>query len=159
VQQINGESQCFDGKLNEYQEKCLHLLNRLESVSVGHVPQEENKKANMLAQQASSYNVRRGQFEVRHRHVTTDMVLALEGNDRELAEELAGSDWRKVLVDHITNLSHSRDKKVRRQAIKYTLIDGKLHRRTIEGLLLKCLSEEEAKVAMGEVHEGMCGAH
>jgi hypothetical protein len=29
----------------------------------------------------------------------------------------------------------------------------------MEGLLLKCLSEEEANVAMGEVHEGMCGAH
>jgi hypothetical protein len=23
--------------------------------------------------------------------------------------------------------------------------------------LLKCLSEEQAKVAMGDVHEGMCG--
>jgi hypothetical protein len=62
-------------------------------------------------------------------------------------------------VDHITNSSHSRDKKVRHQAIKYTLIDGKLCHRTTEGLLLKCLSEEEAKVVMGEVHEGMCGDH
>jgi hypothetical protein len=36
---------------------------------------------------------------------------------------------------------------------------SKLYWRTIEGLLLKCLSEEEAKLAMGKVHEGMCGAH
>jgi hypothetical protein len=36
---------------------------------------------------------------------------------------------------------------------------GILYCRTTEGLLLKCLSEEEPKVAMGEVHEGMCGAH
>jgi hypothetical protein len=62
-------------------------------------------------------------------------------------------------VDHITNPGHSRDKKIQRQAIKYTLIDDKLYRRTTKGVLLKCLSEEEAKVAMGEVHEGMCGAH
>jgi hypothetical protein len=34
-----------------------------------------------------------------------------------------------------------------------------LYRRTIDGLLLKCLGEEEAKVAMGEIHEGMCSTH
>jgi hypothetical protein len=31
-------------------------------------------------------------------------------------------------VDHITNPGHSRDKKIQRQAIKYTLIDDKLYR-------------------------------
>jgi hypothetical protein len=30
---------------------------------------------------------------------------------------------------------------------------------TIDGVLLKCLGEEEAKVLMGEIHEGVCGAH
>jgi ribonuclease HI len=29
VQQINGESQCFDGTLNEYQERCLYFLSWL----------------------------------------------------------------------------------------------------------------------------------
>jgi hypothetical protein len=48
---------------------------------------------------------------------------------------------------------------VRWQTLKYTVIDGSLYRRAMEGLLLKCLSEEEAKLTMGEVHEGMCGAH
>jgi ribonuclease HI len=57
VQQINGESQCFDGRLNEYREECLRLLNQLEEFSVGYIPQEENTKANILAQQASSYDV------------------------------------------------------------------------------------------------------
>ena len=28
-----------------------------------------------------------------------------------------------------------------------------------DGMFLKCLSQEEAKVLMGEVHEGICGAH
>jgi hypothetical protein len=26
-------------------------------------------------------------------------------------------------------------------------------------MLLKCLGEEQAKVAVGEVHDGICGAH
>jgi hypothetical protein len=45
------------------------------------------------------------------------------------------------------------------QALKYTVLEGELYRRTMDGLLLKCLGEEEAKLAMGEVHGGMCRTH
>jgi hypothetical protein len=38
-------------------------------------------------------------------------------------------------------------------------MDGELHRCTVDGLLLRCLSEDQAKVAMGKVHEGMCGTY
>jgi hypothetical protein len=46
-----------------------------------------------------------------------------------------------------------------RQALKYTIVDGDLYQRTTDGLLLKCLDDEQARVAMGEVHKGMCGTH
>jgi hypothetical protein len=49
--------------------------------------------------------------------------------------------------------------KTRRQALKYTMLDGELYRRTVDGLLLKCLGAEQGHVAMGEVREGMCDAH
>jgi hypothetical protein len=29
----------------------------------------------------------------------------------------------------------------------------------MDGLFLKCLNEDEARVAMGEVHEGLCDTH
>jgi hypothetical protein len=38
-------------------------------------------------------------------------------------------------------------------------MDDDLYIRTMEGLLLKCLSEEQEQVAMGEVHEGLCRTH
>jgi hypothetical protein len=43
--------------------------------------------------------------------------------------------------------------------LKYTLIDHKLYWRTTDGILLKCLGDEQAKVAIQEVHDGICGAH
>jgi hypothetical protein len=43
--------------------------------------------------------------------------------------------------------------------LKYTSIDDELYRRTIDGMLLKCLGEERAKVAVQEVHDEICGAH
>jgi hypothetical protein len=38
-------------------------------------------------------------------------------------------------------------------------MNDELYRWTINGLLFKCLNEEQAKIAMGEVHEGLCGTH
>jgi hypothetical protein len=39
------------------------------------------------------------------------------------------------------------------------LVDGDLYHRTADDLLLKCLDSDQAKVAMGEVHERICGTH
>ena len=39
------------------------------------------------------------------------------------------------------------------------LLEDELYYRTIDGFLLKCLSNDEAKSLMGEIHEGVCGAH
>jgi hypothetical protein len=39
------------------------------------------------------------------------------------------------------------------------MLDNTHCRRTIDGLLLKCLSSDQSKIAMGEVHEGICGTH
>jgi hypothetical protein len=39
------------------------------------------------------------------------------------------------------------------------LINDELYRCIIEDLLLKCLDCDQAKIAMGEVHEGICGTH
>jgi hypothetical protein len=68
-------------------------------------------------------------------------------------------DWRKALIEYITNPSSNHDRKIKRQALKYSVIDGDLYRETVDGLMLKCSSEEEARIAMGEIHEGMCGSH
>ena len=50
-------------------------------------------------------------------------------------------------------------RKLRYKLTKYVLLDDQLYYKTVDGVLLKCLNQEEAKVLMGEVHEGICGAH
>ena len=51
------------------------------------------------------------------------------------------------------------DRQIRFQAIKYVLLEEDLYYRMIDGVLLKCIDKEEAKVLMGEIHEGVCGSH
>jgi hypothetical protein len=68
-------------------------------------------------------------------------------------------DWRTPLVCYLENLGHIADRKVRRQVLKYVMLDIALYRQTIDGLLLKCMGLDQSKIAMGEIHEGICGTH
>jgi hypothetical protein len=69
------------------------------------------------------------------------------------------TDWRLPLLECIRDPGKITDKKVKRQVLKYTSLDDDLYRRTIDSVLLNCLGEEQAKVAIREVHDGICGAH
>lgn len=44
-------------------------------------------------------------------------------------------------------------------AFKYVLHNNELYQTTAKDLLLKCLDSDRARVAMGEVHEGIYGTH
>jgi hypothetical protein len=68
-------------------------------------------------------------------------------------------DWRLPLMECIRDPGKITDKKLRWQVLKYKWLDGDLYRRTINDVLLKCLGDEEAKEAVQEVHDGICGAH
>jgi hypothetical protein len=69
------------------------------------------------------------------------------------------TQWRLPLLECIRDPKKITDKKVKLQVLKYTSLDDGLCRTTIDGVLLKCLGEEQAKVAIWEVHDGICGAH
>ncbi len=66
---------------------------------------------------------------------------------------------RHGLTASLHNLSQSASRKLRYKALKYTLLDDELYYRTVDGVLLKCLSADQAKIAIGEVHEEICGTH
>jgi ribonuclease HI len=50
VEQVNGNSQCLDNILNEYQEHCMDMMSKLEKVNIKHIPREDNARVNKLAQ-------------------------------------------------------------------------------------------------------------
>ena len=150
VKQITGEFQCFDGLLNSYLDRCLDIIKTLDTFTINHIPREENSRANCLAQQASGYNVSKGKFFILERPMQvagkreTDMLflnsvhgpaipdsvqlktVEVKGNSvqssqlTELANNLEPADWRVPLVSYLKDPSQTRDRKIRRQALKYT---------------------------------------
>jgi ribonuclease HI len=291
MHQNRGDSQCLDGVLNSYRDKCLDVIKLFDMFSIKHIPRKEKSWVNQLVQQALSYVVSQGVFWVasvslvEHRYALRSKgKTVLEDSDRlwgkerpisgntkwllgktkpesgrteseprktelssgkeklvlgntnqlpgnvdrllgkahpeiepgsgkaeprpsygcELWEELEpilGKEnseesvikkcesrnvgslldeekmepmkeydsvkgggtiriyWRLSLLKCIRDPGKTTDKKVKRQVLKYTSIDDDLYQRTIDIVLLKCLGEKQAKVAVQEVHDRICGAH
>ena len=113
------------------------MLREFPYVSFQHILRAQNQEANRLAQSASGYRV-------------IQEILSNEASD---------NDWRIEIVDYLRNPSQKVTRKLRYKSTKYVLLDDQLYYKTIDGALLKCLNQEEAKVLMGEVLEGICGAH
>jgi ribonuclease HI len=60
VQQVSGKSQCLDGVLNQYWDRCAWLVDKLDTFCIEHIQREENQAMNRFTQQAKaifSYNV------------------------------------------------------------------------------------------------------
>ncbi|KAG9442524.1 hypothetical protein H6P81_018378 [Aristolochia fimbriata] len=79
------------------------------------------------------------------------------------ASQNEAEDWRDPISNFLRHdilLADLRDRvQIRRAAPKYIFINDVLHRRSYEGLLLRCLSKEEGLQVLKETHGGICGAH
>jgi hypothetical protein len=81
-------------------------------------------------------------------------------SDKSSEMTMVGSDdWRTPLIRYLKNPAHIIDRKVQHQDLKYVILDNTIYQWTIDDLLLKCLGSDESKIAMEEVHEGICGTH
>jgi len=119
-----------------YYEKSMQLLKEFKDFQFEHVPRLHNEEANRLAQHASGYQL------------ILNTLLAI-----------GADDWRKEIIDYLKDPSKKVERRIRIQPTKYVLLGDELYYRTIDGILLKCLGDDEAKSLMGEIHEGVCGAH
>jgi len=136
INQLAGSYECRSEVLIMYHERSMLLLKEFNDFQLEHVPRLHNKEANRLAQHASGYQ---------------PMINTISA--------MGADDWRKEIADYLKDPSKKVERRVRFQATKYVLLEDELYYRTIDGILLKCLSNDEARTLMGEIHEGVCGAH
>jgi hypothetical protein len=68
-------------------------------------------------------------------------------------------DWRMPIIIYLKDPGRGVERNIQRLEFKYILLDDELYRQTAEDLLLNCLDSDHDSVAIGEVHEGICGTH
>jgi hypothetical protein len=106
-------------------------------VTIKHIPRAQNQEVNRLAQNASGYRQSKEAFN----------------------SEIVTNDWCSEIIDYLRNSLQKVSRNLRYKSIKYVMLDDQLYYKTVDGVLLKCLNPEDTRVLMGEVHEGVCGAH
>ena len=136
INQLAGSYERRSEVLITYYERSMQLLTEFKDFRLEYVPRLHNEEANRLAQHASGYQP------------MIDTISAI-----------GADDWRKEIIDYLKDPSKKVERRVRFQATKYVLLEDELYYRTIDGILLRCLSDDEAKSLMGEIQEGVCGAH
>ncbi|XP_045809707.1 uncharacterized protein LOC123915192 [Trifolium pratense] len=188
LKQLTKEYKCIKEHLIRYFVIANALLKRFDSIDIEHVPRIENQEANDLAQIASGYKVSKAKLEqlieIKEKLISNEpmqlelSIPKLEGaemspndinnSDKEMnydelqilvIDNLIDGDWRKPIVEYLENPIGSAPRKIKYRASNYVIIGNELFKKTLEGVLLKCLSENEAYIAISDVHSGACGSH
>ena len=69
------------------------------------------------------------------------------------------SEIRDYLKDKILPDEHVSAERIVRLAKRYTLVEGDLYRRGANGILMRCITREEGRDLLTEIHGGECGNH
>jgi hypothetical protein len=66
---------------------------------------------------------------------------------------------RTYLNDNILPNDMASADQIARLAKRYTLVEGDLYQRGANGILMRCITQEEGCDLLADVHEGECGNH
>ncbi|CAN6565789.1 unnamed protein product [Malus baccata var. baccata] len=162
INQLNGEFKCRHITMAGYYMAATQLLSFWESeISVNYILRGSNLVANEMAQLALGVPIQEMKYGVDVEIQTRNLPSILDrGFSLDvMVLETKMEDWRSPIIHHLKDPSSPTSKKNRQQATKYVLWAKNLLRKTPDGLLLKCLGQEESMRVMAEVHEGIYGAH
>ncbi|XP_062094067.1 uncharacterized protein LOC133800111 [Humulus lupulus] len=135
IKQINGEFVVKHEALIPYHEKAKHLIAQFQNITLNHVPGSKNDRKEEIS--------------------TINLVTFLESTNN--------NDWRQPIINYIQKGVLPKDLKrrvdVKGRALRFVFLNDTLYEHSFDGMLLRCLSKEEASHALQETHAGTCGAH
>ncbi|XP_057746654.1 uncharacterized protein LOC130965914 [Arachis stenosperma] len=155
VQQITGNFQVKDPLLEKYNAIVNNLIGGFQNFNISHIPREQNDKADILSKLATT----RSQTKTPTlSQLTLDEPSVMLTAISSISQE---EEWRKPFVHYLQTGQIPDDvqnkRKFKRRVSFYTLLGYELYKRGFTRPLLKCLDTTDAKLAMDEVHEGVCG--
>jgi hypothetical protein len=69
------------------------------------------------------------------------------------------SEIQDYLKENILPEDHVSAERIVRLAKRYTLVEGGLYHRGANGILMKCITQEEGRELLTEIHGRECGSH
>ncbi|XP_017239352.2 uncharacterized protein LOC108212130 [Daucus carota subsp. sativus] len=166
VNHINGSYEAKDQKMFTYLDIVKTLQLSFNAFSIQQVPREHNAQADALAGLGAVFkNTGITSIPIIHimQPATTriQQELVLCTNNMHTDDE--PESWMQAFKSYLQNgslpVSPNEARVLRMKASRFVLIDDVLFKKSVSGLLQRCLSKDEAKMVLHDVHEGECGNH
>ncbi|XP_072073928.1 uncharacterized protein [Arachis hypogaea] len=136
--QVNGSYQARDSLLQKYLKRVKELSKQFEEITIQHVPRERNTRADLLSKLAST-KPRIGNCSL-IQGITKEPAVALH------LTKISPS-WMDPITDFLESGKLPEDEKeakaLRREAVKYTVIQDQLFKKGLSQFLLKCLHPDQ----------------
>ncbi|XP_049394584.1 uncharacterized protein LOC125858841 [Solanum stenotomum] len=168
INQLLGSYEVKKPELRPYHDYAQKLIGWLGDVTLQHVRRTENKKVDALAALASTLTLPdQTQVTICKKWIVPppneEECIKNEFNHFVAASEAVKEEWRQPIIDYmcygILPDDPRRRTDIRRRAPRFLYYKDTLYRRLFEGVLLRCLGEEEAIHALQEAHSRVCGSH
>nr|ABA93782.1 retrotransposon protein, putative, Ty3-gypsy subclass [Oryza sativa Japonica Group] len=95
--------------------------------------------------------------------VAPDISSGATEVERAVANIETAYDWQTPLIKFLSSDELPEDdaevEKITRQAKIYCMIGNDLYKKVPNGVLLKCVSSDDGKHLLLDIHEGICGSH
>ncbi|CAH9118568.1 unnamed protein product [Cuscuta europaea] len=158
VGQVEGSYEAMEERTRQYRHAAEELLKAFETHEITQIPRAENAEADILSKFSSDTPEHISKIakveELSMSSIHASHVLCIQQRP---------GDWISDIMTFITTgelpQDEERAKLAKLRAPTYTIEDDKLYKRSYNGTLLRCLHQDEAEVAMEEVHCGVCSSH
>ena len=133
-------------------------LGSFSAWKLEHIPKECNEKADALAFMATSLPITKTMFLPIYYQSNSSIITTQVSHVDEVSPS-----WMDPIVQYIntTELPNIRNKahKIQIQLARFSLVNGQLFKRSLEGPYLKGLTTKQGQYVLAELHEWICGNH
>ncbi|XP_074324061.1 uncharacterized protein LOC141660983 [Apium graveolens] len=158
VAQVNGVFEAKDDTMAKYLRIVKGILTQFDEWLAKHIPREENTAADAISQFASS-EIENYPRSIYFQVLKTPTIYVIN----LIAPVGVASCWIDLIKIHLETRWIPNDaqeaRKLSVRALRYSLIEGLLYKKSIIIPYLKCLRPLEAEEALKEAHEGIYGQH
>jgi hypothetical protein len=181
VQQVMNKCDAISDNMTAYRNLYYYLEGTFDGCEVSHVSRASNQEADNLGNIGSQcLPIPQGVFweEIIERSIKNNKVSTIE---EQVQHQATGSragnrgtsepkevimiveTWMQPYLAYMVNKTLPKDtvqaKRIIRRSKAFIMLQGKLYKKSITGILQRCVTPQEGQEILKDIHAGVCGHH
>ncbi|XP_071674798.1 uncharacterized protein [Lolium perenne] len=180
AQQVMNQCDAVNDSMVAYKEVYNELEKLFDGCEVNHISRLSNDEADVLANIGSqclaippgvfweeiterSAKPKKAQKKGKEEKTSTALKEAPEEEEDQELVMMVEIPWMQAYISYILRKEipdHPVEaRRVIRRSKAFTVVKGELYKRSISGVLQRCVTPEEGRIILKDVQEGICGHH